>query len=479
MRVGQMGVGRLADWQPGAGKAVSWGPSAASLARAAQAPLSDVPVSYMQAQHIRGCIDQAAKGLEYSRLMIVSCDAPGQCDIRAMTYVINTHLQRHDTYRSRFEYHPGGRAGDNPDGELLRYTMPNAADIEFVPTKHGELTLEQARELVVSTPDSLNWDCFRFGVIQGEEHFTFYVSVDHVHVDAMIVGVTLTEFYFMYQALVGGNPPIPLPKVGSFDEFCVRSQDFNESLTPESPQIQVWMEFAEANENCLPDFPLPLGDPTVPCKSGLMTVQMMDEGQTADFETACRNAGARFIGGVLACAGLADHELTGRHTYYGLTPKDTRRTPQEQMTVGWFTGLIPVTVRIAGSTFDEAARAAQNSFDSRSSQTDVPYQRVLELAPHLSKARPNFPVLNFLDFGAAPLSVLLTAGLDDLNIGIYSDGRYSYQLSIYVIRAATETAVSVMLPDNPESHASVAKYLQTLKSVFARVAERGHWRDVA
>ncbi len=34
-------------------------------------------------------------------------------------------------------------------------------------------------------------------------------------------------------------------------------------------------------------------------------------------------------------------------TYYGLTPRDTRRTPADAMTRCWFTGLIPITVPIA------------------------------------------------------------------------------------------------------------------------------------
>ena len=99
--------------------------------------MSDVPVSYMQGQHIRGYYDQKASGLDYSRLMIVSCDAPGRCDIRAMSYVINAHLRRHDTYRSRFSY--------SGDGPIVRRTMVDADDTEFVPPRHGELTLEQAR----------------------------------------------------------------------------------------------------------------------------------------------------------------------------------------------------------------------------------------------------------------------------------------------------------------------------------------------
>jgi hypothetical protein len=471
LRVGPLVVGTLAEWEPSTGSAVSWQPSPAAREKAAQAPVSAVPVGYMQAQHIRGYYDQKAKGLDYSRLMIVSCDAPGRCDIRAMSYVINAHLRRHDTYRSWFEY--------SGDGPIVHRTMDNPADIEFVPTRHGELTLAQARELLVSTPDPLQWDCFRFGIIQGKDHFTFYASIDHVHVDAMIVGVTLVEFHLMYAALVGGNPPIALPEAGSYHDFCVRQRKYTSELTLKSPQIRAWKQFAEHNDGSRPDFPLPLGDPSVPSDADIVTVTMMDEQQTARFESACTAAGARFIGGVLACSALAEHELTGTQTYYGLTPSDTRRTPTDAMTQGWFTGLVPITVPIGGSAFGDAARAAQVSFDSGRGLAEVPYDRVLELAPTLSKPRPNFPVVNFLDAGTAPLSVLLTAELDDLNIGIYSDGRYSYQLSIYVIRVEKETAVAVMFPDNPIAQESVGQYLAALKSVFERVAESGHWRNVA
>jgi hypothetical protein len=206
---------------------------------------------------------------------------------------------------------------------------------------------------------------------------------------------------------------------------------------------------------------------------------MMDQEQTHRFESACTAAGARFIGGVMACGALADYELTGAETHYALTPSDTRRTETDAVTQGWFTGLVPITVPIAGATFGEAARSAQVSFDTGLHLAEVPYGRVLELDPSLHKPRPNFPVVNFLDAGTAPLSVLLTADLSDLNIGIFSDGRFSYQLSIYVMRVEDETAVAVMFPDNPEAQASVAKYLATLKSVFERVAESGQWRNVA
>ncbi|BBX62935.1 acyltransferase [Mycobacterium saskatchewanense] len=471
MRVGPLGVGTLFDWQPAAGRTVSWQPTAATAERARHAPVSSVPVSYMQAQHIRGYAEQKAKGLDYSRLMIVSSDVPGRCDIRAANYVVNAHVRRHDTYRSRFEY--------TDDGRIIRRTLPDATGIEFEPVDHGELALDEIRQLAVSTPDPLQWGCFQFGVIQGEEHFTFYASVDHVHVDAMLVGVTLTEFHMMYASLVSGGAPLELPEAGSYDDFCIRQRAFTDALTAESPQIRLWRQFAESNGGSLPEFPLPLGDPSRPSESAIVTATMLDEEQTGRFESACTAAGARFIGGVLACCGLAEYELTGAANYYGLTPRDTRKTPTDALTQGWFTGLIPITAPIAGSSFEESARAAQASFDMGVGLAEVPYDRVVELAPTVHPARPNFPVVNFLDAGTAPLSVLLTAELDGLNVGVYSDNRYSYQLSIYVIRVAQETAVTVMFPDTPEAHQSVPRYLSVLRSVFQRVAESGQWRNVA
>ena len=81
----------------------------------------------------------------------------------------------------------------------------------------------------------------------------------------------------------------------------------------------------------------------------------MDAAQTERFEAACTAAGARFVGGLFACLGLVEHEFTGALTYYGLTPRDSRTAGDNFMTQGWFTGLIPITVPIAATSFSEAA----------------------------------------------------------------------------------------------------------------------------
>jgi hypothetical protein len=248
-------------------------------------------------------------------------------------------------------------------------------------------------------------------------------------------------------------------------------------LTVDSPEVRAWIEFAENCNGSLPEFPLPLGNPMERTVADMVGEMLMDAEQTARFESACATAGARFVGGLFACAAMVEHEFTGAATYYGLTPRDTRRTADNFTTQGWFTGLVPITVPIAAASFGEAAWAAQNSFDSGLNMARVPYYRVLELAPWLDSPRPNFPVSNFLHGGAAPLNAVLAAtemGYSN-NIGIYSDGRFSYQLTIYIFRYGDGTAMSVMFPDNPIAQKSVGRYISAMKSVCGRVAGSGHW----
>lgn len=207
----------------------------------------------------------------------------------------------------------------------------------------------------------------------------------------------------------------------------------------------------------------------------------MNSAQTERFEAACAAAGARFVGGLFACLAQVEHELTGALTYYGLTPRDSRAATDNFMTQGWFTGLIPITVPIGAASFAEAAWSAQASFDSNLNMAKVPYYRVLELTPWLDWPRPNFPVSNFFHAGAAPLNTVLAVadmGLAD-NIGIYPDGRFSYQLTNYIFRYGEGTVMAIMHPDNAVARKSVGRYMKAMRTVSDLVADSGHWGRVA
>ena len=418
-----LGVGLVYDWEPGPGSVVTWQPTPASVAKARQAPVVPAPPSSMQAAHLRGYVEFGERGLDYSRLVMGSWEIPGTCDIRTLTHVINAHLRRHETYRSWFEYKDAKN--------IARHKISNPRDIKFVAVQHGELTQPEWRDLILSTPNPLEWDCFRFGLVQHPDHCTLFAIVDHLHCDPALITGLYVEILANYQSLVAGKPPITMPATASHDEFCIQERMQADAMTLDSPEVRKWIEFAENNNGGMPDFPLPLGDQSIPCGGDMMVVPLMSPAQTARFESTCMAAGARFSGGLFACAALAHYELTGEEIYYGLTPVDKRKTPDDYMTMGWFTGIVPFTVPVDPNSFEETARATQASFDENMDLANVSYDRVLELAPWLKRYSPQFTMMNYMDAGLPPLSAVVATALKGVNATAYNDGR-SPRILVYV-----------------------------------------------
>jgi hypothetical protein len=288
----------------------------------------------------------------------------------------------------------------------------------------------------------------------------------------MSAGVIFVEIHMMYAALINGTGPLEFPEPGSYDDYCRKQREYTASLTASSPHVRRWLAFAEDNGGAMPDFPLPLGDPSVPSVGAIITVPLMDAAQTTQFETNCETAGARFSGGVFACAAQAEHELTGAATYYGLTPLDTRSSLQDTMTAGWFASFIPVVVPVAGMEFGDIARAAQESFDEAKDLGMVPFDRALELAAEdLGIKRPerDVPMLSYIDVRTIPLS----AQWDDINFGIYGDSRLSDQVCIWVNRFEAETMLTISFPENPIARDSITRYINTIQGVYARASKAG------
>ncbi len=173
----------------------------------------------------------------------------------------------------------------------------------------------------------------------------------------------------------------------------------------------------------------------------------MDREQTADFESLCTEAGARFSGGLFACVALAQYELTRAPTYYGLTPTDKRRSLAEFSTMGWFTGVVPFTVPVNPTSFAETARAAQASFDSNLDLANVSFNDVLKLAPWLREWGPNCTMVNYMDTGLPPFSATVASHMKNANVRIYCDPRDPAHLYISVIRLFDEVSIWVNFPE--------------------------------
>jgi len=172
---------------------------------------------------------------------------------------------------------------------------------------------------------------------------------------------------------------------------------------------------------------------------------------------------------LFACVAIAQYELTGARTYYGLTPIDKRRSLAEFSTMGWFTGVIPFTVAVTPGSFEETARAAQASFDSNLDLANVSFNDVLKLAPWLREWGPNCTMVNYMDAGLPPFSATAISHMKDANVRIFCDPRDPAHLYMSVIRLFDEVSIWVNIPNNPVARDSVTRYLNAMKSVFRRV----------
>lgn len=462
-------LGHIGAWQPGQGPVTTWTASPAARDTARRAKRNQLPPSFQQAQHLRAGFYGKALGRELPRLMVVAWDIPGDCDITAMTDVINAHIRRHDSYHSWFEFE---------NGNILRRTVDDPSEIEFIPTSFGSLSSGQIRtHALTTTPGTLDWDCFTFGIVQHADHFTFYASVDHLHIDGMSAGVIFLDIHLSYQAITHARSG-SLPEVGGYHNYTVRQREKVASMTLASPEIKDWIAFAQDTDGDWPSFPLPLGDTWANSEGDFVTVELLNGDETESFDAACRDAGARFSGGVLACAALAEHQLTGGDTYHGFTPADTRAPGVDTLSVGWFASLFPVTVPTGDGEFAPAARAAQKSFDAGKYLAGVPFERVLELAAldQLGIKLPTRPgmMVSFLDFRKIPFAALW----EETNFGTYGDNLSLGGVNTWINRHAGRTTLTVSFPDNPVARESVHRYVATVSKVFADVARTsGAWID--
>ena len=176
-------LGNISGWQQPDGPVTTWmaSPAASEAARAARR--SDIPPTFQRAQHLQKAYNSRATGSQLPRLMIVAWDIPGVCDIPTMTAAINAHVRQHDAYHDWFEFE---------DGVFVRRMIDNPEVIDFVPADFGLMNTEEIREhALTTTPETLEWDCFTFGIVQHADYFTFYASVDHLHIDGMSAGLDL------------------------------------------------------------------------------------------------------------------------------------------------------------------------------------------------------------------------------------------------------------------------------------------------
>ncbi|WP_216902219.1 condensation domain-containing protein [Nocardia alni] len=457
------------DWHPQPGRLTSWSVSQDALAAMLAAPPHPTPPSFQQQEYLRTTSRGARAGHRASRLCMLSFDIPGRPDLAAMTRAVTAFVRRHDTFSSRFVV--------EPDGQVVRHVLPPES-IELEPTEHGVFADSAAlrRHVQDTTPDALQWNCFSFGVIARDESFTVYAAVDHLHTDGVAQALTCVDLLTLYGGELSGTP-LPLAPVDGHLAYCARERAHNATLTLESPGVREWLKLLRRNDGEMPSFPLHLDRGTSGYSPGAqLTMQLFTEPEAVRFEQVCGGNAGRFPGGLFAALALTEAELTSDDWHFILTPANTRSTPGENGSVGYFTNLVPIAFDVpADATFTTLVAAAQDSLDRAKTLSDVSAHRVLELAPPDSglRVRPGWAamMLSYVD-------VRKIAGadmFDQINGGMFANRASAGEVYVWINRFLDVTTLSVLFPDSPESHESIERYVKTLTSITAAVVGDGDY----
>lgn len=452
------------SWNPGRGILTEWTASPSSRELAARAPHDPLPPTFQQEKHLRSADSARKIQRRTPRLIMTSWDVAGWCDVAAMTGAINAHLRRHDTYHSAFDI--------TADGIITRRTIDTPELIEFSPVVIGFMEQDQIREHVLTaTPDTLDWDCFTFGVIQKEGNFTVYANIDHLHTDgtsSLVIYQDISQDYRDLNCDSDGTDTEPEPELEPdptiYRDFTARQHVEVGTLTRDSLPVKDWVNFALDAEDEWPSFPLELGSADDGAGQSF-TVEVLNAKQTEAFDTACRRAGARFSGGVLACAAITDHNFTHSDTVHMFSPLDTR-TEAQANSAGWYASLFPISVDVTADDFGSTARSAQKSFDANKHLSSVPFDRVRDLvdSDELDDAVSSRPMMvSIFDFRK-----LSAANTDKL--GMFIDDLNQGGINIWVTRNADATIVTLSFPNTFDSRRSIHHYVAALRDEFLSAA---------
>lgn len=456
----------LSTWQAAGGTVFTWVPSPATLTHVTKSPKQDIPPSFQQEQHLRSFRSHHQNGLEMERLLILTWELPGQCNLTAMSEAINIHLRRHDTYHSWYSF--------EQDNRVTRRVIPEPSLIEFVASPHGEMSWEQVLQEILATPTPLQWDCFRFGVIQRADDFSCYASIDHLHSDAFLIPVVFRELYGVYRSTIEKEFSLEMLQPSSYIDFCRKQRQDANSLSLDDAKVHGWINFLKTNQGALPRFPLTLGDTTISRSSNLITINLMDEQESFHFETTCSSSNATFFAGIIACMAIAENKLLCTDAFHAITPTTTRKTLRELSTGGWYTGVVPLNFQVAGLEFSTIVRSVHELFRSRRHLAKVPIERVIELSAELATINISDSggvMISYLDTNMPPIKHDLLGEFERLVGQVFINSGASKNVAIWVTKSRQGATLSVSHPDNPVAAQSVAEYSKLLQSVCLQVSQ--------
>lgn len=289
-----------------------------------------LPISFDQNRHV-------SFGSRPGSWMAVAFELPRPAGLEEIGRAWLHVLRRHGTLRSVFSGQEGGGDRDHPL-ELNPVELSEGEWQSLTGDAGAEEVRTTLRELFDVACDPFGQPSHRLCVVEPgrtapEEGPQIIIGSDHSHVDAWSLLVLVRDLTACLEDLAAGREPgARLPEV---EPFAAHTRLLEAKPTPPEEILIRWREILDAGGGAMPNFPLNLGDLSVPAQEVVEVRDVFDAEELAFLEAHAAAHGVRLIAVAVSVMTRLARELAGQ-PLRTVFPVHSREDPRWFDSVGWF-----------------------------------------------------------------------------------------------------------------------------------------------
>lgn len=370
-----------------------WVPQSATLRAFALAPADPRPVTPDQQHRLRVASTPRRPDDEVNPWIGMRATLPG-ADFAAVAGMLRRFYARHESLRCMFLAH----------GSQYERRIAAPEDIGFQPRPLGRFdTAEETFDAVMAELDDLTgplvWPASTVVTVTDDRGvITVYAAFDHVTFDGYSAYLTMGELRrHLDDELL--HRPLPEP-VGSYIDFAVEQRAVHESIKPDDPALEPWRRALDASG----------GLPGLPSATGVGRSDAIAHrvrhpvfaGPTlsVEFDRWCDRRGIApglaYL--TILLRAMVAEEADDRITV--LMSTHNRQRPEWHQAIGWFAGVVPLTVELGRHlTLTEAIERTDDAWAFGRTAESIPLPLANEL---LGASMRPAAVVSFLDSRHCP-----------------------------------------------------------------------------
>ena len=314
----------------------------------------------------------------------------GQLDTEALDLALRAWIGRHEALRGTVEETPAGRR--------RRAVAPE--DVSVTTTALGRFDGDDARgclsDFLADHIDPSAWPYVVFATVADADGFTLLFGADHGVMDAYSQLLWFEEIATLYERALAGEPfaELAVATTGSHIDHAAEERVTGDAMSLESESVRVWRDWLTTPSGTLrfADFPV-TGITDVPASASPLPQASLsqwlgDPRQARVLGELCKSTGVSFQAGMMGAMAYVLRAQHGVERMRFVAPMHTRYTAEHAAAVGWYVGLVPITLDITGATtLPEVAGRVQAALAAAKPLVPQPFARVADLlgvddAPH-------------------------------------------------------------------------------------------------